>query len=206
MWDTVGSELMIKAVEGAVKKFFDWRSNRNRNSQLVSISLAVGYYYNFIDPLFASFEGDKSRLYSMVRDTDPPQFRSKGEIKLADVRMQIIIPTRLDDNLFARCEDDFSACKKGFFYSPPHKRYLGVNYSVRKVGDRRETTIIDLARTVMAVKRYYEDFGKLDTRKETDRWSKIQAAELAAFKESLRWFLSHGSSKWANKLDFKEPA
>lgn len=204
MWDTVGSELTIKAVEGAVKAFFDWR--KKRDGHLVSISLAVGYYYNFIDPLFTAFDGDKARLYSTVRDSDPPQFRSKGEISLADVRMQIIIPTRLDDVLFRRCEDDFGACRKGFFYSPPLKRYLGVNYLTRKAGGRRELTIVDLARTLMAVKRYYEDFGKFDIRRQADRWQKIQTAEIAAFRESLRHLLRHGFSRWDGKLDFKEPA
>lgn len=201
MWDTIGSQLMVKAVETAVKQFFDWRGRRDR--QLASIGLAVGYYYNFIDPLLASFAGDKAKLFSMIKDGEPPRFHSKGEFKLANVRMQIIIPSRLDDALFSRCEEDFGSCRKGFFYSPHHRRYLGVNYSIRKSSGRSELTIVDLARTLMAVKRYYQDFRKIDPQKELDAWRKIEAAEITAFKESLRWLLSH---RWKNQLDFKEPA
>ncbi len=67
-----------------------------------------------------------------------------------------------------------------------------------------ELMIVDLARPLMSVKRYYEDIVKLDTYPETDEWRKIQVAERTAFKETLRRLQMRGYGGLVNKLDFRE--
>src|ERR1017187_1095138 len=78
MWETI--PVAVKAVE----KFFDWRSKRER--QYVSTGLAVGYYYNFLHPFCSAFVGDDFTLYSQIKDSKPPRFRSQGKFNLEDVR------------------------------------------------------------------------------------------------------------------------
>ena len=199
MWQEIAAEIGLTAV----KKFFD--GINKQDSDVISIGLAVGYYYNFLDPVSAAIDRDEFELYSAVKDSEPPQFRLEGQFRSENVRVQIIIPGRLDVTSFQRCEDEFRALHKGFLYLPQNKRYYGVNYSVTALPAKSELAIVDLARPIMSAKRYYEDIIKLDTYKELDeKWLKIQVAEITAFKESLRRLQKRGYGALVNKLDFRE--
>jgi hypothetical protein len=195
MWEEIAVKLGLKAVE----KFFDGLGKQD--TDVISIGLAVGYYYNFLDPVSAVIERDEFELFSSPTGGESRQFRSEN------VRVQIIIPARLDVHAFQRCEEEFKALHKGAVYLSQNKRYYGVNYALTELPSKAELTLVDLARPIMSAKRYYEDIVKLDTYQEAnEKWLKIQVAEIAAFKESLRRLQKRGYGGLVNKLDFRERA
>jgi len=196
MWEQIATAIGIKAVE----KFFDGRNKQD--TDVVGVGLAVGYFYNFLDPVSQAIDREEFEIYSQTENSEPPQFRSEGQFTSEKTLVQIIVPKRLNVEAFKRCEAEFKDKSKGFLFLPQNKRYYGVNYFTPSAG---ELTIIDLARPIMAAKRYYEDILKLDTHNESDeRWLKIQQAELTAFKESLRRLQARGYGALVNQLDFRE--
>jgi hypothetical protein len=193
MWEEIAAAIGIKAVE----RFFDGVGKPE--STVVSIGLAVGYYYNFLDPVSDVIERDELSLYSTPAGGESRQFKSE------DVRVLIILPGRLEVTAFQRCEEEFKALHKGFIYLSQNKRYYGINYALTELPGRTELAIVDLARPIMSAKRYYEDIVKLDTHEEADeKWLKIQVAEITAFKETLRRLQKRGYGALVNKLDFRE--
>jgi hypothetical protein len=197
MWD-VAVNLGLKAVE----RFFDRAGKQEANEELnvVSPGLALGYFYNFLDPVSGVIRRDEFSLYLSPMEGESAKFRSE------DVRLQIIVPERLDVSSFERCESEFKELQKGFIYLSENKRFYGINYSTTKLATRSELMIVDLARPLMAVKRYYEDIIKLDTDPESSEWMKIQIAERTAFKETLRGLQRRGYGALVNRLDFRERA
>jgi hypothetical protein len=191
--------LGIKAVE----RFFEPR--KKQDTDLVSIGLAVGYYYNFLEPVSSAMNCAELELFSEVKGNAPQQFKSEGKFKLDDVRVQIIVPSQLTVTAFQRCQDEFNSMCKGFLFLPQNKRYYGINYSMNKLDSRTELQFVDLARPIMAVKRYYEDIVRLDTGDEMNlAWLKIQATEIKAFKESVCRLQKRGYGALVNKLDFRD--
>jgi hypothetical protein len=192
-------EIAIKIGLRTVEKLFDGFHKDDSGS--ISIGLAVGYYYNFLDPVSGVIKRDEFELYSSPTDPSPRKFQSE------DVRVQIIIPTRLDVQAFDRCEAEFKSTHKGFVFLKENKRYYGINYTLTELPNKSELTIIDLARPIMATKRYYEDILKQDTHDEADeKWVKSQIAEITAFKEAIRRLQKRGYGALVNKLDFRERA
>ena len=195
MWEPIATAIGIKTVETLFERF------RLKDSGSISVGLAVGYYYNFLDPISGVIERDELELYSSPTDTSPKKFRSE------DVRVQIIIPSRLNVQAFQRCEEEFKATHKGFIFLRQNKRYYGVNYTLTELPTKSELTIVDLARPIMSTKRYYEDILKQDTHDDTDaKWIKSQIAEITAFKEAIRRLQKRGYGVLVNKLDFRERA
>lgn len=195
MWDQIATAVGIKAVE----KLFD--AFGKQDSGTISIGLAVGYYYNFLDPVSGVIERDELELYSSSTDPAPRKFEAK------DVKVEIIIPSRLDVYAFQRCEDEFKNTQKGFIFLRQNKRYYGVNYEVKESTATGQLIIVDLARPIMSAKRYYEDILKQDTHDDTnEKWVKSQIAEITAFKEAIRRLQKRGYGALVNKLDFRERA
>ncbi|HXG47942.1 MAG TPA: STING domain-containing protein [Methylomirabilota bacterium] len=195
MWEELAIKIGLKAVE----RFFD--GSGRQDTDVISVGLAVGYYYNFLDPVSGVIKRDEFQLYASPAGGESRTFSSEN------VRVQIILPARLDVHAFQRCEEEFKALHRGAVLLKENNRYYGVNYALTELPGRTELTIVDLARPIMAAKRYYEDIAKLDTHEETnEKWLKIQVAEITAFKESLRRLQKRGYGGLVNKLDFRERA
>lgn len=192
MWDQIAATMGIKAVE----KLFD--SFGKQDTGTISIGLAVGYYYNFLDPVSGVIERDELEIYSSPTDSAPRKFEADY------VKVDIIIPSRLDVHVFKRCETEFKDTQKGFIFLRENKRYYGVNYELKQSTGPGQLTIVDLARPIMSAKRYYEDILKQDTDDTNQKWVKSQFAEIAAFKEAIRRLQKRGYGALVNKLDFRE--
>ena len=194
MWEKIAVELGQKLVE----KFLN-REKRG-DEDLVSIGLAVGYFYNFLDPISREIQRDSLTVFD----------NSKGDgeglcFEADDVKVDIIIPNRLDVRVFDTCVKEFKKTHKGFIYLAENKRYYGINYALTDLGVGQAITIIDLARPIMSVKRFYETILKMSTGKDADaEWLKIQVAEISAFKETLRELQLEGYGALVDKLDFRE--
>lgn len=188
-----GISLGIKAV----KTLFDLAKKQDKD--LISIGLAVGYFYNFLDPVSSVIRNDELELRS-------DQFSSGSKLFNAEsVKVQILIPSRLDIHAFQSCEAEFKDYDKGEIYLKQNKRFYGVNYSVQTMAKKETLIITDVARPLMAVKRYYEEILKIDTHdKVKSKWLKTQASEIEAFKETLRLLQERGYGVLPNKIDFQE--
>src|ERR1035441_5080883 len=84
-------EIVISAVALGIKateKFFDRASKRD--SDVVGIGLAVGYFYNFLDPVSIVIESDQFVIFASQDDKVGRKFEAD------DIRVQIIVPNRLD--------------------------------------------------------------------------------------------------------------
>ncbi|HLP09208.1 MAG TPA: STING domain-containing protein [Opitutaceae bacterium] len=180
----------------AVERFFE--STGREDAAPVSIGLAVGYHYNFLAPVAETLEGGSFVLYETA---EGGQGRPFPEVS---VRVQLILPNRLDVECFTSCEIEFQSLRRGWGYLPRNKRFYGFNYALTETGGGAELTIVDLARPIMAVKRYYEEVVRMDTAADTGRWSRIQRTEIAAFKETLRQLQRRGGGILSNRLDFRE--
>lgn len=193
-------DLAVNMGKQAVERFFHRSGNQKGDEELepVSIGLAVAYYYNFLDPVASVIRRDEFSLFSSTNGGEPSRFRSE------DVRIQIIMPQRLDVYSFQKCENELKELQKGFIYLDQGRRYYGINYALTDLPSRTEIMIVDLARSLVTVKRYYEDIVGLRTFPETDEWTKIQVAERTAFRETLRELQRRGYSALVNNLDFRE--
>lgn len=190
------TETAINIGINVVKKFFE--SPKLNDDQLISVGVAVGYFYNFLDPVSRVIRGDDFQLYKSPDDKEPQTFQSD------QIKLQIVMPQRLDVYAFESCEKEFKTYNKGFIYLKENNRYYGINYCLSQLANQTEITIIDLARPLMSVKRYYEDIMKMDADETDPKWIKIQTAEVTVFRESLIRLQKRGYGALVNKLDFRE--
>ncbi len=164
----------------------------------ISIGLAVGYFYNFIDPICREVERDNFFVYEeRSKDSEKRSFESE------DVYLDIILPIRLDTDVFARCVTEFKHTRQGFVFLPANKRFYGINYAINDLGKRQTLTIIDLARPIMAVKQFYETVGAVYENMGKS-WEDTQVSEVNAFKQTLRILQSKGYGTFSSRLDFRE--
>lgn len=188
-----GISLGVKAVKG----LFDL--SKKEDKDLISIGLAVGYFYNFLDPISSVIRNDELELHSDQLSGGSKLFNSEA------VKFQILIPSRLDVHAFHSCEAEYKDYDKGEVYLKQNKRFYGVNFSIQTLAKKETLIITDVARPLMAVKRYYEEILKIDTSdKLKNKWLKTQASEIAAFKETIRILQERGYGVLPNKIDFQE--
>lgn len=195
------------AIDIAKKLTERWFDSKKRNDQdLVSIGLAVGYFYNFLDPLNNVLVVNALDLYTT------PELESKEEgvlapkktFELEDVHVEIIIPKRLDPEARLACDSVFRQYDKGFFDMKQNKRFYGINYFTSTVGGKEKLTIVDLARPAFAAQRFYEDVLGQRTFKNDEKWYTTQLSELAAFKQTVINLSRLGNGVLVNRLSFKE--
>jgi hypothetical protein len=171
-----------------VKKIFEGKKD---DKDLISVGLAVGYFYNFI-----------AVCYDTIQHEGTITLRDKPDDKEYDaemVEMQIILPTQLNVNVFNRCEAALNETQKGSILLKKQKRPYGFNYTPVRRGDKAGIAIADLARPLMAVKRFYEDILGYKTHDTTDmKWAKAQLSEVNAFKETLKRLQMRGYGVWPN--------
>jgi hypothetical protein len=182
----------------AVKKFFEGKKD---DKDLISVGLAVGYFYNFLDLISDVIRRDEVTLRDKPDDKDGRHFDADT------VELQVILPARLDVAAYDRCERDFKATKKSLIFLPQQNRWYGINYNLVERGDKPGIVIMDLARPLMAVKRFYEEILAYPTHDEAnEKWIKAQRSEIAAFKETLLRLQKRGYGALVNRLDFRERA
>ena len=186
----------LKLANTVVSKVFS-QKKVEKEPTLMSLGLAVGYYYNFLDVIGRQLSTGSVTLNQGASDGSETNF------DLAATRIQIIVPERLDGSAFERCVAEFDRSLKGAVYLNEQRRNYGINYLVVDLAGSKQLTIIDLARPAMALKRYYEDVVHIDTYSGGNdaHWRELQKAELAAFAETLKRLQERGYAQLANKLD-----
>lgn len=172
--------------------------------ELVSIGLATGYFFNFLDMTAKTIQYTGSiEVFSSTKDgkrdleTKPMRFLKDN------IKVEIIMPKRLQSENFAACEREFELYKKGFFYSQAHGRYYGINYSIMETSRDPILRIVDYARPVIAAKPFYEQVLMVAT-EAADTWEKTQVAEIAAFKKTLDILLNRSYGTLPNKLNYMD--
>lgn len=211
MPDPLTIALATKLVETAASKGIDavakfFSREKKEDKPLMAIGLAVGYYYNFLEPVMTNIKVfNYIQLFNEVKKEDGTTEHIAGKkFDEADVKIQIILPKRLDTDAFNVCEIEFKQAKRGSIYLGAQSRYYGINYAETSLAKSDGLIIIDLARPLMAVKRYYEDVIRLDTFDRSDpTWLSTQITETTAFTETLRRLQARGYGG-SVKIDFSE--
>jgi hypothetical protein len=196
-------ELIVEAATKlgieAVKKFFEGKKDEK---DLISIGLAVGYFYNFLNVISGVIRRNQLTLYEKTGDKDGRHFARET------VGVQVILPARLHVAAYERCEDEFRQTKKSFLLLEEEQgRMYGINYNLVQRGDKPGIIIVDLARPLMSVKRFYEEILHYPTHDDADaKWIKAQKSEIIAFKETLVQLQKRGCGALVNRLAFIEIA
>ncbi len=173
-----------------VKKFF----TKDKNG-IVSAGLAVGYFYNFLGPIANELKSQKLTIQ---------QGDQKKKFSTDNIKLKLILPSRLDIASLSLCEEEFRKLPKGSIIPQDQNcRPYGIGYSVTTKGKRQELTIVDYVRPVSAIKFYYEEILKFDTNKDK-KWPDIQNVEIAVFEESIRAMLSKGNGSLVSKIEFSK--
>jgi hypothetical protein len=194
--DTAITSAITLGVE-VVKKFFD---SKKDDRDLISVGLAVGYFYNFLDVFYENIEHT-----SAIELFDKPGDKDGNKYDTETIEVQVILPKRLDVDTYDRCVKDFNATKKGSIFLHKQKRFYGINYIIVQRGDKTGLIVLDLARPLMAVKPFYEDILKYETNNMTDiKWLKAQSSEISAFKETLERLRARRYGTLPGRLHFRE--
>lgn len=174
------------------------------NDNLVSIGLATGYFFNFLDMTAKTMQyAGGLDIYSSNADRKPDLTKEAVHYSKDNIKVEIILPKRLDSNNFAACENEFTLYKSGFFYSEANGRYYGINYAIMETNKDTILRIVDYARPVIASKPFYEQILMVATEAE-DKWEKTQVAEIAAFKKTLDTLLNRSYGTLPNKLNYMD--
>jgi hypothetical protein len=169
---------------------------------LMAPGVATGYYYNFLDVIGQQLSSGTVTL------NDNPRPAEGGGVEttfnLDTTSIQVILPARLDGSAFKSCDAEFDLSQKGSVYLAVNRRHYGVNYRISEINAKKYLTIIDYARPVTSLKRYYEDVQRMDTFPDTAdrRWTELQKAELMVFEQTLRRLQARGYAMLQDKLDF----
>jgi len=189
-------EIAVNLGVAAAKKFFE--SIAKKKDDFISISLSVGYFYNFLDPVSDKISSGDFKIYKNIDDKDPLSFDTDN------IKMNVIVPGKLDAHTYNACEAEFKKYSKGMIFLNRNNRWYGINYGITQTAVGSELLIVDLARPLLVVKHYYEQVLKRDTGKGDAKWLSSQLAEISAFKESLRRLQELGYGVLVDKLDFRE--
>ena len=174
------------------------------NDNLVSIGLATGYFFNFLDMTAKTMQyAGGLNIYASTADRKPDLTRDAVRYSKENIKVEIILPKRLDANNFAACEKEFTQYKSGYFYSEANGRYYGINYATMETNTSSILRIVDYARPVTASKPFYEQILMVATEAE-DKWEKTQVAEIAAFKKTLDTLLNRAYGTLPNKLNYMD--
>jgi hypothetical protein len=196
-WEPI-AEAAAKLGLDAVKKFFEGKKD---DKDLISVGLAVGYFYNFLDLISDVIDRDEITL------REPDDNKEGQHFDAATVRVEVILPARLHVAAYNSCENAFKETKRGAIFLPKQKRWYGINYNLLQRGDKPGVLITDLARPLMSVKRFYEEILGYPTHDEAnEKWIKAQRSEIVAFKETLLRLQTRGYGALVNRLNFNEQA
>jgi hypothetical protein len=171
------------------------------SDELVSIGLATGYFFNFLDMTAKTIQYSGGLdIYSSTIDNKPNKSQST-HFSTDNIKVEIIMPKRLHADNFTACEKEFTQYKRGFFYSEANLRYYGINYAIMETNKDLVLRIVDYARPVIAAKPFYEQILMVATEDE-EKWEKTQVAEIAAFKKTLEVLLNRSFGTLANRLNY----
>jgi len=198
----VAIEAAKELAKNVVKRFFHLGDKKEQD--LVSVGLAVGYFYNFLSPLNDVVINNIFDLYMPADEKSLTLASPKITYNMDYVNIEVIIPKRLDVEAKTACENEFKKSHKGFFYLPENNRFYGINYFTTQIGNLQSLTIVDFARPAWAAKRYYEEILGLRTFNNDNKWLATQLSELTAFKESLVNLQKLANGVFVNKLVFRD--
>jgi hypothetical protein len=201
-------ETVINIAGSILDRFFKPPEKRQYaellRDDLVSIGLATGYFFNFLDMTAKTIQYTGGLdIYSSTVNNQPDLKNQSTRFLKDNIKVEIIMPKRLHSDCFAACEKEFTQYKRGFFYSEAHGRYYGINYAVMETNKDSVLRIIDYARPVIAAKPFYEQILMVATEAE-DKWEKTQVAEIAAFKKTLDILLNRSYGTLPNKLNYMD--
>lgn len=189
---SVATSAISATVKSAFERYFGRGSKGQETAEeaqypIMSIPLAIGYYYNFIEKIedglgggnftvqkhytlkgdqvfniLALTEEQKSRMPS----SELNQLSSKkiemaeflGQFETSDVSVELIYPMNLSNPATRSCSEFlYAKTKQGSISSRVSGRPYGINYSDNLDGDSSVIRIVDYTRPIEAIPKYYQE-------------------------------------------------
>jgi hypothetical protein len=189
---SVATSAISTAVKSAIERYFGKGSTAQATPEetqypIISIPLAIGYYYNFIEKIEDRLGGDNltvKRHYTVQGDqvfnklavseeqksrlssSELNQLRSKriemaeflGQFGTSAVSVELIYPKDLSNPAIRGCAAFlFEKTNQGSIESAVAGRPYGINYADIQEGQSPEIRIVDYTRPVEVIPRYYQE-------------------------------------------------
>lgn len=189
---SVATSTITTAVKTAIDHYFGKPSKTEQTEEeiqypIISIPLAIGYYYNFIEKIEDRLAGDNftvKKHYSLqgekifdslnlsedqksrLSPSELNQLYSKkhemaeflGQFDSKDVSVELIYPSGLNNKAIRRCSNYlFEETNKGSIESTVGGRPYGINYADMETNSASKIHILDYTRPVEVILKYYQE-------------------------------------------------
>jgi hypothetical protein len=187
--------LWLKYTNESKKHAADKKQADEKAETFVSTGLAVGYYYNFIKPVFERLQAtDEIRISINKKGADEEE--SQRSFKTDNVDIQIIIPAELTVPAINAARDYARMFRKGSILRKNGERDFAIQLSIEDSNDR--LIIQDVANPLNAVRQYVEsleefksvftDGGAIIDRTNSQKFRDRQRKEIDNFVNALKYF------------------
>ncbi len=189
---SIATSTIATAVKGAIERYFGQGSKTQPTSEetqypIMSIPLAIGYYYNFIDKIEDGLRGGNftvQKHYTLqgggvldklvLNDQQKSQITSDelkqlsfatiekteslGKFDPSAISVELIYPKNLSNQTMQSCSDFLrKKTNQGSIPSAVAGRRYGINYKDISPAGPSEIRIVDYTRPVEVIPRYYRD-------------------------------------------------
>jgi hypothetical protein len=181
---------------------------KKKADSYVSTGLAVGYYYNFVKPVFEILEVTEMTVDINRKGSNDVESTRRFESEHVDI--EIIIPRELSKPAIRQAQDAAYTYRKGTILRKKDKRNFTINFFIDEDNDR--LTIVDVANPLNGVLEYLEnlnefkyiftDSGERVNNSSSDKFRERQAKEIRNFQEAILDFTKNEGYA-ANKIKFR---
>jgi hypothetical protein len=209
---TAGIVTLATAVVGLVATVVKLLLKLNfERERTVSTGLAIGYYYNFIQPIFEQLKVN-GELEVSIQKKDSDQEERRQIFKASDLDIEIIVPAELTKPGIEAAHNLAKGLRKGkILFKNDEQRQFTIKFLL---GDENRLVIRDVATPLNAVREYIENLDafktnlsegggrtdKMNSKKFRDR----QKKEIDNFVEMVKFYIQkdgHADKKYS----FKSP-
>lgn len=180
---------------------------KKKAKSYVSTGLAVGYYYNFVKPVFEILEVTEIRLDINKKDSNESEGKRKFDSDLVEI--EIIIPRELSAPAMQQAQKEAYSKRKGTILRKKDKRNFTINFTMDNDG---RLTIIDVPNPLNGVRQYIENLsefkdvftesGERINNTQTEKFRQRQKDEIKNFQDAILDF-TRREGHASNKIKFK---
>lgn len=234
---SVASSTISTAVKSAIQRYFGKDAKNASTAEdpehpIISIPLAIGYYYNFIQKIEERLAGDNFTVkkhymvsgdqvlnklalteeqISQAPSSELNQIRAKkiemaefvGQFGIDAVSVDLLYPKNLSIQATGDC-DAFLRNQTTRGSMESIGRPYGINYTEIRTGDSPLIKIVDYTRPVEVIPRFYQEVKNIGGMgSDEEVWKAIEDREMQAFLYTLKFMIEKRSKYLYNKVSFR---
>jgi hypothetical protein len=164
----------------------------------VGRGLAVGYYFNFIEPVCRLLQDVDITV--LLQDTDEKGERKQAKFAKDDVRISVIYPAGLTGSQTDRCGDRLKGLSKGEIILGQQRRNFSITYAILLRDGKPNLQICDVAKPTTALKNYLETFENKNPG--DPEWPDLAERGLKSFFDTIKNLCERAQGAGVNQLLF----